>query len=448
MRSEYRGHVRPVCSSVLLLVAACGRLGFGEEAALSPDGGGGPDSVDGFVHITIERQGTGTGTIVGPDGFTCSAPRCEAVVTPGTAMWLRAVPTSDAWFAGWTGMCGGNLSCAFDATTNLTLQAEFAPIPNRVFVTSIGTNGAIGGITGADAICAARATAGGLTGNFIAFLSDSTTNSVNRIASSRGWIRVDGAPVADAPTAFSNGNLVFPLRLDEYGNDLGSAQVFTGNNAGSVTVNTCLDWTSNVATDYGFGALSQFASRLTSGWDQNCDSQAHLLCVEIGRVVPVDIHPDTTTKQGFATTGTWTPGNGRDSADALCANEASGAGLSGTFLAALATSTESIASRFSATAQYHRVDGVRLFDGPGLLGADFLDVPPEIDAHGARVENDYWTGATRFNKLSGGGDSCSDWSTGSNLVNGAMHYTGATDVRNVAKYDPCSTPLPVLCLEQ
>ncbi|MBL0218619.1 MAG: hypothetical protein IPQ07_32665 [Myxococcales bacterium] len=438
--------MRPLCSSVLLLFAACGRLGFGEESALSPDGGG--PSVDGFVHITIERLGSGTGTIVGPAGFTCSAARCEAVVTPGTAMWLRAVPANDAWFAGWTGLCGGNLSCTFDATTSLTLQAEFAPIPNRVFVTSIGTNGAIGGIAGADALCAARATAGGLSGNFIAFLSDSTTNSVNRISSSRGWIRIDGAPFADAPTAFASGNLVFPPRLDEYGNDVGSDQVFTGINAGSVTANTCLDWTSSSATEYGFGALTQFASRLTSGWDQTCDSSARLLCVEVGRIVPVEIHPDTTTKQAFATTGTWTPGNGRGSADALCASEASGAGLSGSFLAALATSTETIASRFSASAQYHRVDGVRLFDGPGLLSADFLDVPPELDARGDRVENDYWTGATRFNKVAAGTDSCNDWSTGSNLVSGAMHYTGATDVRDVAKYDPCSTSLPVLCLEQ
>ena len=449
MRSEYRDHVRPVCSSVLLLFAACGRLGFGEEAALAPDGGGaGPDSVDGFIHITIERQGSGTGTIVGPDGFTCSAPRCEAVVTPGTAMWLRAVPTNDAWFAGWTGACGGNLSCAFDATASLTLQAEFAPIPNRVFVTSTRTNGAIGGITGADAICAARATAGGLSGSFIAYLSDSSTNSVNRISSSRGWIRIDGAPLADAPIAFSNGNVVYPPRLDEYGNDVGSDQVFTGNNGGLVTANTCLDWTSNLATDDGFGALSQFASRLTRGWNQTCDSQARLLCVEIGRIVPVVIHPDTTTKQAFATTGMWTPGNGRGSADGLCASEANGAGLSGTFLAALATSTESIASRFSATAQYHRVDGVRLLDGPGLFDADFLDVPPELGVNGGRVQKDYWTGATRFNKPAGSNDNCSDWSTGSSLVDGAMHYTGATDVRNVTKYDACSTSLPVLCLEQ
>ena len=37
---------------------------------------------------------------------------------------------------------------------------------------------------------------------------------------------------------------------------------------------------------------------------------------------------------------------GRDAADALCASEAVAAGQAGTFLATLATTTESIASRF------------------------------------------------------------------------------------------------------
>lgn len=440
--------MRALYSSVLLLITGCGRLGFSDESATLPDGGAGADAGDGLAHITIQRLGSGAGTITGPNGFTCSASSCELAVAPGTAMWLRAVPATDAWFAGWTGVCGGNQSCTFEATTSITLQAEFAPTPNRVFVTSTATNGAIGGVAGGDAICAARATAANLSGTFIAFLSDSTSNAASRVASSRGWVRIDGAPVADAPTAFGNGKLVYPPRLDEYGNDLGSVLVFTGNDAGAVATATCLDWSSSSPTEYGRGSLSQFAARLTNGWDDTCDAQAHLMCVEIGRSVTIDIHPDTTSKQAFATTGTWVPGNGRASADALCASEASGAGLSGTFLAALATTTETIASRFSTTTQYRRVDGVRLLDGPGLTTVDFLDVPPELDASGARVDSDYWTGTTRFSKLATPSDNCDDWANSSALGTGAMHYTGATDVRDAAKYDPCSKAMPVLCLEQ
>jgi len=34
-------------------------------------------------------------------------------------------------------------------------------------------------------------------------------------------------------------------------------------------------------------------------------------------------------------------------------------------------------------------DGVRLLRAPGIFAADLLDVPPELDALGGRVSNDY-----------------------------------------------------------
>lgn len=434
---------------MLLLLTSC-RLGFDETSASSPDGGGGDTGADadGLARITVEHVGAAGGMIMGSNGFTCAAGACTLAVPVGTPVWLRSIAATETWFAGWTGKCGGNFECRFDAISDVTIQAEFAPLPNRTFVTSTTTDGAAGGIAGADAICSTRATEAGLIGTFIAYVSDSTTTAASRLASSRGWVRTDGAPFADAPTSFSDRSVVFPIRLDEAGNDLGTVSVFTGTAGGIAAASHCLDWTSNLATDDGTGTLSQFAGAAMGSWAMGCDQQRHLLCVETGRHVPVAIHPDPESPLAFSTRTLWTPGGGRESADAVCAADATSAGLTGTFLAAVATSTESIEARFPAGATYRRIDGVRLLRSPGLFVADFLDAPPDVDALGATVENDYWTGVKRWNVTADLNDNCSDWTDASGTITGEMHHTAYTDLRTSAKRDPCSTPLPVLCLQK
>ena len=430
----------------MVLLASC-RIGFDAAPQSSPDADT-VDVPDGFARIEVEHVGAAAGTVLGSNGFTCTMGACVLAVPIGTSVWLRGVVASDAWFAGWTGKCGGNFECRFDASGDVTIQAEFSPLPNRTFVTSTTTDGAFGGIAGADAICSARATAAGLTGNFVAYVSDSTATATSRLASSRGWVRVDGAPFADAPTAFSNGQVVFPIRFDEYGNDLGTVTVFTGTAGGTAAPKHCLDWTSNLATEGGAGTLSQFASAAMDGGSMACDQQRHLLCVETGRTVPVLIHPDLESPLAFATRALWTPGGGRASADAVCAADAASAGLPGTFLATVATSTESIASRFAPGAVYRRIDGVRLLRDPGLFTTDYLDVPPDRDPIGGLVSNDYWTGVLRWNTPAQLTSNCSDWTDGGATVDGEMHYTAFTDLRSSAKREPCATPLPLLCLQR
>jgi len=124
------------------------------------------------------------------------------------------------------------------------------------------------------------------------------------------------------------------------------------------------------------------------------------------------------------------------------------AGLNGTFLAAMATTTESIESRFTPGQVYRRLDGVRLLRGPGIFSTDYLDVPPDLDSLVGQVSNDYWTGILRWNVPATATQNCSDWSDGSATADGEMHHTANTDLRSSAKREPCSTPLPVLCLEQ
>jgi hypothetical protein len=306
--------------------------------------------------------------------------------------------------------------------------------------------GNFGGIAAADAICAARATAAHLTGNFVSFVSDGTTNATTRLASSRGWVRVDGEIYADAVTALSSGKIIYPPRLDEFGNDLGTVQFYTGTNFGTPTTNNCVNWTSNLGTDLGGASTSELAAESVGAYSEDCSTSAHLLCIEMGRTVTADLHPDT-GKLAFATTSKWASGGGRASADQVCANEATAAGFSGTFLAALATTTESIASRFTPGQIYKRVDGVRLLHAGDLFTADYFDVPPELDRFGGVVDDDLWSGAERLGVLPAAADNCNDWSDSSAVVQGIMQATRRTDQRTPEKNESCNSAVALVCLE-
>lgn len=428
--------------SFVLVAAACGRHGF----ELLPDELL-PDADDGLARVTIEYQGIGVGTVVGPNGFTCNEGSCTLAVPGGTPVTLRGLAATDSWFAGWTNVCGGNFECTFSAAHGMTILAEFTPTPNRVFVTSTSTDGAFGGVAAADAICAARANAVGLNGTFIAYVSDAVTNAASRLVGSRGWVRVDGAPFADAATAFSNSQIVFPPRTNEFGDDVGRVPVYTGTDRGAPLLDRCQEWTSGVGTLDGGMSISEYARDSVGASSRACTTQGRLMCLEIGRDIPVTIHPNTGLV-AFATRMEWRPGGGRADADALCASEAASVGLTGTFLAALATTTESIANRFPAGQHYRRVDGVRLVRSNDLFDVDWLDVPPELDQTGQQVSNDFWTGATRFNEVPMADENCNDWMDGTTALRGHMHLTNKTDVRTPAKTDPCNASIPLLCLER
>lgn len=89
------------------------------------------------------------------------------------------------------------------------------------FVTSTTHAGNLGGLAGADAICHARAAAGGLPGDYLAWLSDSTGSPATRFrcteasCSGQGYTRVDDAPIASDWDALTDGTLEFAISVTE-----------------------------------------------------------------------------------------------------------------------------------------------------------------------------------------------------------------------------------------
>ncbi len=116
----------------------------------------------------------------------------------------------------------------------------------RVFVTSTMHTGNLGGLAGADAVCAARATL--LGGTWVAWLSTSAIDAKDRLPANGGpWVRTgDGSKVADDIADLTDGTLDDEILNDETGiQPVGSDEVFTGTLAnGTRAGTTCADWTS------------------------------------------------------------------------------------------------------------------------------------------------------------------------------------------------------------
>lgn len=296
-----------------------------------------------------------------------------------------------------------------------------SPTANVMFVTSVGYTGDLGGITGGDARCQDRAAAAGLPGTYLAWLSDSTHDARDRLAGARGWVRPDGLPVADTIDDLVWSRLYYPPLLDEFGHtladDVTEGAVMTGTSYdGRVSAGDhCQDWTS---TDDG--ALSgdpHDVGHWSYGAVMNCSLPSRLYCLGVDLAEPVEapgVPPGV--RIAFVSHGTLKGNAGAAGFDALCAQEAADAGLPGTFVALVATTTQSAIARAGldlTRALWYRPDGVKLSAwGSVVPGGLRLLAPITVDAVGQTNLATYgvWTGS-----LSPGTPSTNDYASASCL---------------------------------
>src|SRR5690606_8308287 len=87
--------------------------------------------------------------------------------------------------------------------------------PKRMFVTSIGWTGNLGGIAGATAKCQARADTAGLGGTWDAWISAADSSpSLRFVASTTHYARLDGQEVAQTWADLTDGSLDVPINID------------------------------------------------------------------------------------------------------------------------------------------------------------------------------------------------------------------------------------------
>ena len=408
--------------------------------------------------LTVAHAGTGTGrTISNPAGINCTAD-CVQAYNAGTSVTLTAGASVGSTFAGWSGACTGTGTCTVQMSQARAVTATYTKnAPNVAFVTSTTHTGNLGGLTGADAICRTRAAAAGLAGTYRAWLSTSTTNAISRLGSARGWVRTDGQPVVDSLADLTSGKMIYPLRVDENGDDVGHGLVFTGTKADGTlgTLGSCANWTST-ASDGGVGVTGGLHALFSSFGGLGCTGMARIYCFGVDRTAVVDIAPPASYRRAFTTKASFTPGGGLAAADALCTQEAAEAGLPGTYRALLATTTATAASRVqTAGAPWVRLDGAFLWTQSAFtFSYPYWFAAPNLSADKTTWFGNtaVWSGARTLTTQGTVATTCNNWTSSSANATGAGGRAGMTQLTELANM---GTPFAcdavyakLLCLQQ
>ncbi|MDH3258803.1 MAG: hypothetical protein OEM19_05000, partial [Deltaproteobacteria bacterium] len=242
--------------------------------------------------------------------------------------------------------------------------------PNVVFVTSVTGDGDLGswadaggntGLAAGDAICQARAVAAGLTGTFVAWLSDDNDDAYCRVHNLTGkkadncgqatlpvdagpWVRTDSFPFGPTIDQILNPNGVVytPVKFDEFGDPVSGVitSYFTATiddgTLNSFDPITCSNWTSNGSESATIGRTNQTTSGWTSFGTLQCQSNTHLLCfqTDAGGDLPSFASSGkkvfVTSITGNGNLGSWADAGGNTglaAGDAICQARASAAGL-------------------------------------------------------------------------------------------------------------------------
>jgi hypothetical protein len=189
--------------------------------------------------------------------------------------------------------CDGS-TCGFQCDDGYTTSGPGCVlIAKRVFVTSALFSSNLGGLSTAYQDCQDMATNAGLTGFFVAWLSDSFTDPVHQLAqASIPYALVDDTIIADNWNDLTDGTLRHAIDHDENGNVVAFdayAVVWTGTHASGLKYygvgdnETCLDWATGNVGYRGFQG-SPFATGPT--WTESASvdctmiSSARLYCFE------------------------------------------------------------------------------------------------------------------------------------------------------------------------
>jgi hypothetical protein len=164
----------------------------------------------------------------------------------------------------------------------------------RVFVTSAGFTGNLGGLTGADQLCTNAAVAAGLGGTWNSWLSDSKTSALNRIYKvngGAGYVLVSGVMIAADYIDLISGStpLLHAIDTTETGTVVANNfEVWTGTDLSGITppgfcAMGSMDWTSasRTAGPPFVGLANQTDASWSNVQQQFCDrSTERLYCFE------------------------------------------------------------------------------------------------------------------------------------------------------------------------
>ncbi|MEB2285095.1 MAG: hypothetical protein B6D46_10190 [Polyangiaceae bacterium UTPRO1] len=444
------------CSAADILEAGTPRadallagIGYDLRADVCPTPAAAPTPTPTMVEPTAAVTSTAAPPVATPT-LAVTSTAASTAASPTPVVTSTAAPTAEDTAAEQTPTPAPSATPSPLPTTTPT------PMPfNIAFVTSTTHNGNFGGLEGADAICGDLAAAAGLGGTYVAWLSTATVTAASRLAGARGFVRPDGEPLADLPLDLAESRIFNAIHLDEYGSDVGAAEVWTGTKAsGGAATDTCGDWTaaSNVKGTIGNSAGGP-AAWTDSGAASACAQPRHHYCFGIGMGATALGPAVTSGKIVFITSGTMKPsaGGGLASADTMCALEAAGAHLPGTYKALLATTTAGAAARIDPAALYVRPDGTFIADGAtlaagGVLASGIWQRP--TGEYLGSYSDVAWSGAATPSEAGTASSTCGDFASGT----GSGFFGRATLITPTwwqdAMTSRCDLGHHVYCVEQ
>jgi hypothetical protein len=407
--------------------------------------------------VVVTGQGRVTST---PAGIDCPG-TCSASFEAASTVVLHANPIGDAnaYLSEWGGSCSGLEGCSVTLDPPLSgatvmVSASFAPA-NFAFVTSTSVvPGALGGLAQADQLCQQRATAGGLPGRYVAWLSTSTTSAVSRVSGARGWIRPDGREFADSIQGLLLGKMFSPLRVDELGRDVtangGDPLVLTGTQITGMlsAYGDCASWTDPAGTTEG-GVASAEGESFTQDNSFDCATPRPLYCFGVDRRVRVEPLP-AAGRLAFLSSRGFTPGAGIGAADAVCQASADAVGLPGSYLAKLATSSAGPATRFDLSGPpWVRLDGVPLAPtAEQYFSAPFTSSSPTVTEAGTYLPYAFaWYGLSADGTFSAA-TTCRDWSSSAPATGSTFRIGTTKNPGSVAVGESCDLTFSLICLQQ
>lgn len=361
----------------------------------------------------------------------------------GTTMTVMAGTVADTW-------------------TVTTINSSYT-----VFVTSVNYDGlALDGIGGADHKCQTLAQAAGLSGRYMAWLTDSATGTSpsNRFHQSTIPYRlVNGVQVAANWTDLVDGTLSAAINLNESGVIVTNTPIITNtlsNGTRNSVTNHCFNYAHVSASSFEFGSNSQISNlwTFTSG-TRSCGLMGRLYCFQ---------QPDETIgtpgvdfKRVFITSTTYTGAavGGTAGADTKCSTLANAAGIGNNYKAWIADGSTNTATSApndtnrgftKATVPYRNVGG-----GNRKIADNWTDLVDGTLDSGINYNESgtYMTFANVFTNVSPSGtrqsaaNHCANW-TGTGSAEIGRTGIAAGDWTFMSGTQNCTIAARLLCFEQ
>jgi hypothetical protein len=155
----------------------------------------------------------------------------------------------------------------------------------RIFLTNAAYPSDFGGLSAADGICNATAVGAALGGTWKAWLSDASTNAIDRIADVGPWYLLSGTLAFHNKTNLTTSPVV-PIDVNENGARVTGApgEVWTGTELGGTKSSCdCAAWSSTDNVKCGAtGAYGSNSAAWTNEAYSMCSAGAagHLYCIE------------------------------------------------------------------------------------------------------------------------------------------------------------------------